>query len=82
MITREKKKSHELSWFAHLYSKSVRLSPVNSLLFCWTALEQPQLQVSRICLLTQPIPNKKKKETAALLGQSNCPSGPVCYKEV
>lgn len=66
----KEKKNHKFSWFGHLYSKSVCLSPVNSLLFCWTALEQPQLQACRICLLTQPIPNKKKKKQQHYWGRA------------
>lgn len=44
-----------------------------------TALEQLQLEAGINLLLTQPISNKKI--TAALLGQSNCPSRLIPYKE-
>lgn len=54
-------------------------SPLALLLCSCTALEQLQLQVSINFLLIQPISNKKI--TAALLGQTNCPSGLISYEE-
>lgn len=54
-------------------------SPLVLLLCSCTALEQLQPQVSINFLLTQP--NANKKIIATLLGQSNCPSGLVSYKE-
>lgn len=60
------KGSQTLAWNTHSHL-------VLSLCSC-TALEQLQLEAGINLLLTQPISNKIKKITAALVGQTNCPS--------
>lgn len=54
-------------------------SPLVFSLCSCTALEQLQLEADIDLLLIQPISNKKI--TAALLGQTNCPSHLIPYKE-